>query len=131
MRAASLPADLAVPRRFGSKRLLALARDERLVEHIRRGDERAFEVAFERHSPAILAFCRHMLGSREEAEDVVQHTFAAAFRDLQRDGHREVALKPWLFAIARNRCVSVHHRRRRELPIEEPVLAAAGPAEQA
>jgi RNA polymerase sigma factor (sigma-70 family) len=129
MRAASIPADAAVPRRIAPKRLLALAGDERLVEHIRRGDERAFEVAFERHSPAILAFCRHMLGSREEAEDAVQHTFAAAFRDLQRDGARDIALKPWLFAIARNRSISIL-RGRRELPIEEPVLPAAGPAEQ-
>ena len=54
---------------FGSKRLLALSADERLVEQIRRGSEAAFEVAFERHGPGILGFCRHMLGSREEAED--------------------------------------------------------------
>ncbi len=52
-----------------SKRLLALAGDERLVEQIRRGNELAFEVAFERHGTGILGFCRHMLGSREEAED--------------------------------------------------------------
>ena len=35
----------------------------RLVEQVRRGNEAAFEVVFERHGPAILAFCRHMLGS--------------------------------------------------------------------
>jgi hypothetical protein len=61
MRTVSVPrARLGGPR---SKRVLALAGDERLVEHIRRGDELAFEVAFERHSPAILSFCLHMLGS--------------------------------------------------------------------
>ena len=63
--------------------------DERLVEQIRRGNELAFEVAFERHGAGILSFCRHMLGSREEAEDAVQHTFAAAYRDLQRGGERQ------------------------------------------
>src|SRR5687767_9740766 len=65
-----------------SKRLLALAPDERLVARIRRGSDVAFEVAFERHGPGVLSFCRHMLGSREEAEDAVQHTFAAAYRAL-------------------------------------------------
>src|ERR687896_2341764 len=101
MRTASIPARApAAPLR--SRRLLALAGDGRLVEQVRRGNEAAFEVIFERHSAAILAFCRHMLGSREEAEDVVQHTFAAAFRDLQRDGDRPLALKPWLYSIARN-----------------------------
>jgi DNA-directed RNA polymerase specialized sigma24 family protein len=79
-----------------SKRLLALASDERLVEQIQRGNELAFEVAFERHGGGILAFCRHMLGSREEGEDAVQHTFAAAYRDLQRTRDRSIALKAWL-----------------------------------
>jgi RNA polymerase sigma factor (sigma-70 family) len=101
-------------RPFRSKRLLALAGDDRLVEQIRRGNELAFEVAFERHGAGILAFCRHMLGSREEAEDAVQHTFAAAFRDLGRGGERRIALKPWLYTIARNRCVSLLRARREQ-----------------
>jgi RNA polymerase sigma factor (sigma-70 family) len=133
MRAASIPARApAVPLR--SRRLLALAGDARLVEQIRRGNEAAFEVIFERHGPAILAFCRHMLGTREEAEDAVQHTFAAAYRDLQRGGDRDIALKPWLFTIARNRCLSVL-RARRETPVavdsmESHASSRAGLAEQ-
>jgi RNA polymerase sigma factor (sigma-70 family) len=129
MRAASIPASTAIGGPSGSRRLLALAADERLVDQIRRGNEAAFEVAFERHGPAILGFCRHMLGSPEEAEDAVQHTFAAAHRDLLRDSDREIMLKPWLFTIARNRCLSIL-RRRRELPIESADLPTAGLAEQ-
>jgi RNA polymerase sigma factor (sigma-70 family) len=129
---ASIPAHRPVAGPFRSRRLLALAPDGRLVEQVRRGNEVAFEVVFERHGPAILAFCRHMLGSREEAEDAVQHTFAAAYRDLQRAGEREIALKPWLFAIARNRCMSLL-RARQDLPVGEPAfgdLPSAGLAEQ-
>src|SRR4051794_27322019 len=88
------------------KRLLALAGDDRLVEQIRRGNEVAFAVAFERHSGPILSFCRHMLRSQEEAEDAVQHTFASAYRALL-ENDREIHLKAWLYAIARNRCLSV------------------------
>ena len=89
------------------------------------GNEAAFEVAFERHGKAILSFCRHMLGSLEEAEDAVQHTFAAAYQDLLRSPGREIALKPWLFAIARNRCLSLL-RGKREQPDDfaEPPAAA-------
>jgi RNA polymerase sigma factor (sigma-70 family) len=112
-----------------SRRLLRLASDDRLVQQIQRGSEPAFEVAFERHSPAILGFCRHMLGSQEEAEDAVQHTFAAAYSDLQRGGEREIALKPWLFTIARNRCLSLL-RARREHASAEPELLTTGLAEQ-
>jgi RNA polymerase sigma factor (sigma-70 family) len=122
--------DSRLPARAGgSKRLLGLAGDERLVQQIRCGNDAAFEVAFERHGPAILAFCRHMLGSSHEAEDAVQHTFAAAYRDLQRHHEREIALKPWLFAIARNRCLSLL-RGRRDHARGEQELATAGLAEQ-
>jgi RNA polymerase sigma factor (sigma-70 family) len=127
MRAASIPAQAApaLPRR--SRRLLALAGDRRLVEQVRRGNEAAFEVIFERHGPAILAFCRHMLGTREEGEDAVQYTFTAAYRDLQRGGDREIALKPWLFTIARNRCLSLL-RTRREVPTAIEVLESGSPS---
>jgi RNA polymerase sigma factor (sigma-70 family) len=111
-----------------SKRLLGLAGDERLVEQMRRGNELAFEVAFERHGAAILSFCRHMLGSRDEAEDAVQHTFAAAWRNLDPGDARDIVLKPWLFTIARNRCLSML-RSRRELD-ELPELSTAGLSEE-
>jgi RNA polymerase sigma factor (sigma-70 family) len=111
-----------------------MAGDGRLVEQIRRGNDAAFEVLFERHGPAILAFCRHMLGSPEEAEDAAQHAFVAAYRDLQRGAEREIALKPWLFTIARNRCLSLL-RARREVPakadaLDLPEPSGAGLAEQ-
>jgi RNA polymerase sigma factor (sigma-70 family) len=129
MRAAQVPARATLVRPPRSRRLLALAGDERLVEQIRAGNDAAFEVAFERHGPAVLGFCRHMLGSPEEAEDAVQQTFASAHRDLQRGAERDIALKPWLFAIARNRCVSML-RVRREQPLQDVELPTAGLAEQ-
>jgi RNA polymerase sigma factor (sigma-70 family) len=114
---------------FRSKRLLALAGDDRLVEQIRRGNELAFEVVFERHGAGILAFCRHMLGSREEAEDAVQQTFAAAYSDIQRGGERRIALRAWLYTIARNRCLSIL-RARREQPAELQDVPTEGLSEQ-
>jgi RNA polymerase sigma factor (sigma-70 family) len=128
MDAASLTHPLRIRPRY-SKRVLSLARDETLVAHIGRGNEAAFEVVFERHVTGILGFCRHMLGSAEEAEDAVQQTFAAAYRDLQRDDERALALKPWLYTIARNRCVSML-RARREHVADPPETATAGLAEQ-
>ena len=101
-----------------SRRLLSLAADDVLVEQMRDGNEVAFEITFERHGRAVLSFCRHMLGSAEEAEDAVQHTFVSAWRHVQRCGERELALRPWLFTVARNRCLSVLRARRvqTELP---------------
>ena len=64
-------------------RLLRLASDDRLVELARGGSEAAFEIVYDRHHRGILAFCRHMVGNQEEAEDAVQHTFMAAYREIR------------------------------------------------
>ncbi len=97
--------------------LLRLASDDRLVESVRAGSERAFEALFDRHHRPVLAFCRRMLGSSADAEDVVQHTFLAAYCDLVRSD-KPIALRPWLYTIARHRCISVL-RGRRERPSED------------
>jgi RNA polymerase sigma factor (sigma-70 family) len=115
--------------RIDSGRLLKLASDESLVGRVRAGNERAFAVIYERHFRAILAYCRHMLGSREEAEDVVQQTFASAYRDMLRD-EKELKLRPWLYRIARNHCISTLRRRRPEAPLEGEQASVTGLAEE-
>ena len=107
-----------------SKRLLALRGDPALVARVRAGDPAAFEVLYERHLPAILSFCRHMLGSPDEAEDAVQNVFVAAHRQLLADA-REINLKPWLYAIARNRSLSML-RARREDVVEQVEVSTKG-----
>ncbi|HWE34778.1 MAG TPA: sigma-70 family RNA polymerase sigma factor [Solirubrobacteraceae bacterium] len=69
----------------------------------------AFEVLVGRYESRLLAFCRHLLGSREDAEDVLQEVFTAAFNALLAD-ERQINVRPWLFRIARNR--SLNHLRR-------------------
>jgi RNA polymerase sigma factor (sigma-70 family) len=100
-----------------SARLLQLASDERLVALVRAGEGSAFAAIYDRHHGPILGFCRHMLGSREEAEDALQHTFLAAYRDLVASA-KPIELRPWLFAIARNRCLSLLRARREHLALE-------------
>ena len=68
-----------VATRHGRSPLLRLQSDERLIALIRRGNHHAFEAMVSRYQSRLLAFCRHMLASREDAEDVLQEVFAAAF----------------------------------------------------
>jgi RNA polymerase sigma factor (sigma-70 family) len=95
------------------RRLLARLPDDRLVEQLRGGNDAAFEVVYDRHHRAILSFCRHMLTQPADAEDAVQQTFVSAYYDL-RSNHREMRLKPWLYTIARNRCLSTLRARREQ-----------------
>ena len=105
-------------------RLLRVASDERLVALVRDGSESAFEAMYERHHRGILAFCRHMLGSAHEAEDAVQHTFLAAYRDLLAS-EKPIVLRPWLYAIARNRSLSILRARRERPASDEEALEVA------
>ena len=89
--------------------LLRLQSDERLIALVRRGNNHAFEALVGRYQSRLLAFCRHMLSSKEDAEDVLQEVFAAAFNAILAD-EREINVRPWLYRIARNR--SLNHLRR-------------------
>ncbi|HEY7623060.1 MAG TPA: sigma-70 family RNA polymerase sigma factor [Solirubrobacteraceae bacterium] len=92
--------------------------DEALVARVRAGDDRAFELIFDRYHRGLLAFCARMLGAREEAEDALQHTFMAAYRALRATGG-EIRLRAWLYTIARNRCLSVLRARREQVAFDE------------
>ena len=85
--------------------------DDRLVARVRAGDDAAFEIIYDRYYGGLLAFCGHMLGSRHEAEDALQHSFASAYRAL-RGGAGDIELRPWLYTIARNRCLSALRAQR-------------------
>jgi RNA polymerase sigma factor (sigma-70 family) len=93
----------------GRSPLLRLQSDERLITLVRRGNHHAFEALVARYQARLLAFCRHMLSSKEDAEDVLQEVFAAAFNAILGD-EREINVRPWLYRIARNR--SLNHLRR-------------------
>ncbi len=107
---------LPLPGLRGPSPLLRLAPDERLVALVRRGQQAAFEAIVSRYQARLLAFSRHMLASREDAEDVLQEVFAAAFNAILADD-REINLRPWLYRIARNRCLN-HLRRQTAVGVD-------------
>jgi RNA polymerase sigma factor (sigma-70 family) len=106
--------------------------DVDLVAEVRAGSERAFEAIYDRHARGLLSFCRHTLGDREEAEDALQQTFLNAYRGMRANG-RGIALRPWLYAIARNECISLMRRRGHAVAGadgDEIEISTTGPAVQ-
>ena len=85
--------------------------DSRLAARVHKGDAAAFEVLYDRHHRALLSFCRHMLGNAEDGEDALQQTFLRAHKALVA-GQLPDVVRPWLFAIARNRCKTMLAARR-------------------
>lgn len=85
--------------------LLKLQGDEKLIAMVRSGNPGAFEAIVDRYQGRLLGFCRQMLGSTEDAEDVLQEVFVNAYKAMLAD-EREINLRPWLYRIARNRCLN-------------------------
>ncbi len=108
MEATALP-NAGITGMRGPSPFLRLQSDEKLVALTRRGNQGAYEALVSRYNARIVAFTRHMLGSKEDAEDVTQETFAAAYNAMLGDD-RPINVKPWLYRIARNR--SLNHMRK-------------------
>ena len=80
--------------------------DARIVEAIAAGKRVAEEELYRRHAGSVLRLATRLLRSTEDARDVLQDTFLAAFSDL--GALREPgSVKPWLHTI----CVRLVHRR--------------------
>jgi RNA polymerase sigma factor (sigma-70 family) len=112
--------------------LLKLQGDEQLVAMVRSGNPGAFETIVDRYQGRLLGFCRQMLGSTEDAEDVLQEVFVNAYKAMLAD-EREINLRPWLYRIARNR--SLNHLRKPKADAHEsmdmvPEVEAASTAEK-
>ncbi len=77
--------------------------EARLVERFRQGDRRALDSLFEMHVDRVYSYARHIVGSREDAEEVASEAFMKAFRHAL-DFRGDCAFRGWLFGIARNLC---------------------------
>lgn len=101
--------------------------DAELVADVAMGSEDALHTLFDRHGGSVLALARHMLGSREEAEEVLQDTFLRLHRHAARFEPEQAALRTWLYAIARNLCLT-HLRARNSRPRSDPEIDPHGAA---
>jgi RNA polymerase sigma-70 factor (ECF subfamily) len=105
------------------------AGDEALVAAVRAGSDAAFAAIVHRYEAPLTAYARQVLGGRHhDAEECVQDAFVRALRSITK-GDAEIALRPWLHAIVRNRCLDQLRKPNRttDLDPHEAVLADQGP----
>ena len=90
---------------------------------MRSADEATFAALLERYRRQLHVHCYRMLGSVEDADDLVQETFLSAWRARKRFEGRS-SFRTWLYRIATNACFRSLKRRPRRVTvpeIEEPV----------
>lgn len=74
--------------------------------------EEALEALFTRHGGRVMALARRMLGSRQEAEEVLQDTFMSLYRHAAEFDEARASVSTYLSAIARNLSLSRLRRRK-------------------
>jgi RNA polymerase sigma-70 factor (ECF subfamily) len=85
------------------------ASDADLALRAQSGEKRSFDKLITRHKAPLYQFVRRYIGNRDEAYDVLQETFVAAWISLKRyDPEKPFAV--WLRSIALNKCRD-HGRR--------------------
>src|SRR5918911_5775153 len=83
------------------------------------GDERAFRRLVEPYRRVLEVHCYRMLGSVQDAEDVLQETLLRAWRSLDRF-ERRASVHTWLYRIATNACLDELERRPRQAALVQP-----------
>jgi RNA polymerase sigma-70 factor, ECF subfamily len=92
--------------------------DEDVMQLVRRGDARAFEIIYERHSAAAFSLAYRMMGTRGRAEDVTQDAFLSLWRSGARYDRARGSVRTWVLGIVHHRAIdalrraTVHDRRR-------------------
>jgi RNA polymerase sigma-70 factor (ECF subfamily) len=85
--------------------------DEALVQRFVAGELPAYEALVRRYSRPIFNFAFRMLGRYDDADDVAQDVFVQLYRSLPK-ARTDLPFKPWLYVIARNKCLDVLKRKR-------------------
>ncbi len=89
---------------------LALLADEDLMELVRDGDARAFELIFDRHSGPAFSLAYRICGRRALAEDVVQEAFLSLWRSGSRYERGRGSVRSWALSVVHNRAIDALRR---------------------
>jgi RNA polymerase sigma-70 factor (ECF subfamily) len=86
------------------------AEDAALLARIVDRDERAMEALFGRYARPLFSLALQITGAERFAQDVVQETFVAVWRDAARFDPERGAVAPWLFSLARHKSIDLVRR---------------------
>src|SRR5579885_2787631 len=102
-------------------------RDEWLMARVALGERECLEALVRRHATRLLTFLERMAGDRHRAEELFQEVFLAVW--VKRGQYQfPRPFKPWLYAIAANRCHAAARGRRPAASLDEAARTPASAA---
>lgn len=91
--------------------LTVLPHHDELIERCKRGEASGYKELYQRYAKAMFNTCLRIVNNIAEAEDVLQESFAEAFRNLQQFEYR-TSFGGWLKQICINRSINQLKKRR-------------------
>ena len=123
-----------LPQTRGTNEALTLDESESaLIARAKAGDPDAISGLYERYAPQIRRYIASRLGDPSLAEDICGDVFVKVLESLDRYEDRGWPFSAWLYRIAYARTVDVlrQARRRPSLPLDESLLGALEPPDEA
>ena len=95
-----------------------MANDEQiLIERIRSGKTEDFGLLVNRYGPSLMTFVGRIVVQQEDAEDVVQNTFVAAYEHVAAYDPQKASLTTWLQRIAYHEALHQQRQQRRQVQL--------------
>lgn len=90
-----------------------------------KGDEKGFSVLYSKYKNRVFGFLLKMTGERDVAEDLLQETFFAAYRNVSQFDRTRSFLS-WLFGIAHKRTIDYFRHAKVEIDHQEDAVGSVG-----
>ncbi|MCS7017048.1 MAG: sigma-70 family RNA polymerase sigma factor [Gemmatales bacterium] len=107
--------------------------DVALMLRVRDDDAQAFEELVRRYQDRLLTVMYHLVGNRDEADDLAQEVFLRVYRH-RKEYHPQAKFSTWLFTIAHHLAQNVYRRRQRkpeaQLDLTDSGMLAQQPQER-
>jgi len=101
------------------------AEDQVFFELWLKGDEKGFSVLYSKYKNRVFGFLLKMTGERDVAEDLLQETFFAAYRNVSQFD-RSRSFLSWLFGIAHKRTIDYFRHAKVEIDHQEDAMGSIG-----
>ena len=91
--------------------------DDIIIQRIRSGETKEFGLLVNSHGPNLMAFVGRIVEQQEDAEDVVQNAFVAAYEHLKDYDPQRASLSTWLKRIAYHEALYYLRKRKRQVQL--------------
>ena len=98
--------------------------DDELMRMVRRGDNEAFRILYNRYKSQLFIYCLRMLNDREAAQDLLQEVFVRMHENAKKY-EPGTNFAGWIHTIARNLCINARRNRKEQVDFDEMTLYQA------